>query len=407
MCRAVPNHKGELALSTKDTICALSRRSHTRAGGLVKEKRAGTALVEYNSTFIPEEFIRAAGANTYFMCRGGEPEPADAVLDYMPRSINPFSRSMAGYVELGLDPITPNADLVAIAETDCHVGRISELLELKGVKVGKVGVPADWEKPVAFGYYLDSLRCLLKRVEEITGKPVDMAAAKKNIETSNRINGLFRRIDALRRGERCAIGFEDYMRLQHLSLSPGEPERFADELEKLVTELESGAAEALPADAPRVLVAGRVIAIGDYAVPRMLDSIGCAVPAELLDEGVRVTEKDVCTEGCLVENFARSRYLDRLPTSLFQPSWKQRFARMKELMESGKVDGVVWYRLAFDEIYDMEYSCVAKRLGEMKVPLLKLETACSGPREDVCPMMDRIENFAQVLKERAKWQGKR
>ena len=186
-------------MSTKDTIREMNRRSQARVRELVQAKREGTPLIEYNSTFIPEELIRAAGANTYFICRGGEPEPTDAVLDYMLRFMNPLSRSMAGYMELGLDPITPNADLVAIAETDCHVGRISELMEFKGVKVGKVGVPADWEKPVAFEYYANSIRELMKTVEEITGKSVDPAAAKKNLEVSNRINGLFRRLDALRR----------------------------------------------------------------------------------------------------------------------------------------------------------------------------------------------------------------
>lgn len=386
-------------MSTKDTIREMNRRSQARVRELVQAKRAGTPLIEYNSTFIPEELIRAAGANTYFMCRGGEPEPTDAVLDYMLRFMNPLSRSMAGYMELGLDPITPNADLVAIAETDCHVGRISELMEFKGVKVGKVGVPADWEKPVAFEYYVNSLRELMKKVEEITGKSVDMEAAKKNIEVSNRINGLFRRLDALRRGESCPIGFEDYMRLQHLSFSTGEPEQFADELEALCCELESGAAAALPANAPRVLVAGRVIAIGDYTMPRLLDSFGCAVTVDMLDEGVRLTEKDVDVEGDLIENFARNRYLDTLHIDLFQPSWKRRFERMKELMAAGRVDGVIWYQLAFDEIYDMEYSCVAKWLGEMKVPLLKLETAYSYSREEMGPLTNRIESFVQNLKE--------
>ncbi len=386
-------------MSTKDTIREMNRRSQARVRELVQAKREGTPLIEYNSTFIPEELIRAAGANTYFMCRGGEPEPTDAVLDYMLRFMNPLSRSMAGYMQLGLDPITPNADLVAIAETDCHVGRISELMEFKGVKVGKVGVPADWEKPVAFEYYANSIRELMKKVEEITGKSVDLAAAKKNLEVSNRINGLFRRLDALRRGERCPIGFEDYMRLQHLSFTTGEPEKFADELEKLCDELEVGSADALPANAPRVLVVGRVIAIGDYTMPRLLDNFGCAVTVDMLDEGVRLTEKDVDTEGDLIENFARNRYLDTLPIDLFQPSWKQRFERIKELMAAGAVDAVLWYQLAFDEIYDMEYSCVAKWLGDMKVPLLKLETAYSYSREEMGPLMNRIENFVQNLKE--------
>ena len=119
----------------------------------------------------------------------------------------------------------------------------------------------------------------------------------------------------------------------------------------------------------------------------------------MLDEGVRLTEKDVDTEGDLIENFARNRYLDTLPIDLFQPSWKQRFERIKELMAAGAVDGVIWYQLAFDEIYDMEYSCVAKWLGDMKVPLLKLETAYSYSREEMGPLMNRIENFVQNLKE--------
>ena len=385
-------------MPVKDTIQRLSRESQAKVRELVAATRAGPPLIADNSAVIPEELLRAAGANTYFLCRGGEPEPTDAVLDYMLRFMNPLSRSMAGYMELGLDPITPAADFVTIAETDCHVGRISELMEFKGVKVCKVGVPADWEKPVAFEYYCDSLRALMRRVEETTGKSVDMDAARANVAVSNRINAAFRRLDALRREEQCAIGFEDYMKLQHLSFSLGEPEKFACELESLCTELEAGGERPFAADAPRVLMAGRVVAIGDYTVPRLLDGYGCAVTADMFDEGVRVTEKDVDTEGDLLVNFARNRYLDTLPIDLFQPAWKTRFQRMKELIAAGRCDGVIWYQLAFDEIYDMEYSCVAKWLGEMGVPLLKLETSYSYSREEMGPLNTRIESFVQYLK---------
>ena len=72
---------------------------------------------------------------------------------------------------------------------------------------------------------------------------------------------------------------------------------------------------------------------------------------------------------------------------------------MKELIAAGRCDGVIWYQLAFDEIYDMEYSCVAKWLGEMGVPLLKLETSYSYSREEMGPLNTRIESFVQYLKE--------
>ncbi len=382
----------------KNVLRELDRQSRAKVRELVQEKKNGTPLIEYNSTFIPEEIIRAAGANTYFMCRGGEPEPTDAVLDYMLRFMNPLARSMAGYVELGLDPITPHSDLVVTAQTDCHIGRITELLEFKGVKVNKVGIPADWKKDIAFNYFVESLGKMVKAVEEITGKPVDMEAAKKNFEVSNRINELFRKIDALRVGEKCPIGFEDYMRLQHLSFSLGEPETFADKLEEIYETLKT-ADSVYPANAPRLLLVGRVIAIGDYVVPRLLDQYGGAVVAQFLDEGVRVTEKDVDTEGDLVKNFAAARYLDKMPVTIFQPSWKERFAYIKKAIEEYKIDGVVFYQLEFDEIYDMEYTCISKWLAEMNVPLLKLETAYSYSREEMGPLTTRIESFVESLKE--------
>lgn len=216
----------------------LDKLSKDNVKKLVQAKKDGKPLIEYNSTYIPEEIIRAAGANTYLMLRGGEPEPTDAVLDYMLRFMNPLARSMAGFLELGLDPITPKADEVVIAETDCHVGRISELLEFKKVKVAKVGIPADWQKPVAFDYYENSLRKMVEGVEEITGKSVDWDQAKKNFEYSNKINDVFRKIDELcKERDNPPIKFEDYIRLHHLSFSVGDQEVVLDALNKIYDEL--------------------------------------------------------------------------------------------------------------------------------------------------------------------------
>lgn len=382
----------------KNVIRELDKQSRARVKELVQEKKAGKPLVEYNSTFIPEEMIRAAGANTYFMCRGGEPEPTDAVLDYMLRFMNPLARSMAGYIELGLDPITPHSDLVVTAQTDCHIGRITELLEFKGIKVNKVGVPADWKKDVAFDYYVESLGKMLKSIEEITGNSVDMEQARKNFAVSNRINETFRKINELRAGDNCPISFENYMRLQHLSFSYGNPEVFADKLDEIYENLKT-APGVFPEKAPRLLFVGRVVAIGDYAVPRLFDEYGGAIVAEMLDEGIRVSEKDVNTEGDLVENFARSRYLDKVPVTIFQPAWKERFARIKELIEKNRIDGVVFYQLEFDEIYDMECVCLSKWLSSLKAPMLKLETGYSYSREEMGPLSTRIESFVNSLKE--------
>lgn len=378
-----------------EILSELEKLAAQRAGELVASRSNGIPLVEYSSTFIPEEFIRAAGANTYLMCSGGQQEAAAAVLDDMLSCINPLARSIVGGFRLGNDEVSEHTDLVVTSVTDCHIGRLSELLEFQGIRTVKVGVPPDWRKDIAFDYYVRSLRKMLAEVEKLTGKTVDMELARKYFSETNRINAAFRRINELRKRPEPPISFKDYMRLQHLSFIVGDTELTASRLESLCSRLEK--AETTDRGAPRLIIMGRVIAIGDYQLLSLIDRCGAEVVAELLDEGIRVAERDVELEGDLLLNFARNRYLDKTPIDTFQPAWHTRMCRLKELIDEYHADGVIWYQLAFDEIYDMEYTCVANELRELGVPLLRLETNYSYTREELGLAKSRIENFVGQL----------
>ena len=381
----------------KEILKELDTLSKNRVKELVQAKKDGKHIIEYTGTFIPEELIRAAGAETYLMCRGGEPEPPDAVLDYMLRFMNPLARSMAGFLELGLDVITPISDLLVTQQTDCHVGRVTELLEFKGIKVNKVGVPADWDRPDAFEYYVDSLKKMLAEVEEITQTKVNWDKAKEYFAKANKINELFRKINELRKRDNPPIGLTEVIRLEHYSFMVDADimiEKLTQLYEKLVN-----APGKFPEGAPRILFAGRALAIGDYTVPRVLEESGGVIVAEMLDEGVRVIEKDVELEGDLLHNFAKNRYLDKTPIDLFQPSWQIRYEKMKQLISDYKVDGVIWYQLSFDEIYDMEYACLAKWMSAGNIPLIKMESSYEYSRESMGPLATRRESFIESLKE--------
>ena len=86
----------------KEILKELDALSRARVSKLTQAKKSGTPIIEYTGNFIPEEIIRAAGAETYLMCRGGEPEPPDAVLDYMLRFMNPLDS-----LNWGLTPSLP------------------------------------------------------------------------------------------------------------------------------------------------------------------------------------------------------------------------------------------------------------------------------------------------------------
>ena len=377
---------------------SLSRQAAQRTRELMEERASGTPLVVYGGRFIPSELICAAGANVFPLLGSGELPPADAAQDDMLSYMNPLARAVAGGIKLGVDKITPRADIVVTSVTDIHMGRLSELLEFWGINVCKVGVPPDRQKDIAFGYYLRSLQAMLERVARITGRGPDMEEARRNFADSNRIGAAFRHINELRKRRDPPISFENYMRLQHLSFVLGDRQA-AGELTALSKALD-GASGVYGEGAPRLLLMGHAVVSGDYDLVRALDESGAVVSADIIDEGVRVRERDVELSGDLLENFARSRYLDTLPTGNFIPSWEERFRRALQLVEEYELDGVVWYQLAYDEVYDMEYGALARSLAERDIPILQLETSYTRSPEELARAKDKIERFVSSLKRR-------
>lgn len=360
----------------------------------IKTDRDSKALVAYNSCFIPAEIIQACGADTFFVSHGGDMSAAEMLDEYTIESINSLSRANVGYVLNGMDGISRERELIVSAFADNHGGRMSELLEYMGKNVCKIGIPTDWQKDIAFGYYLNALRRTIGRVEDLTGQKADRDAAAENFARSNRINELFRRMNRLRKTDCVPIGIEDVILMHHRSLQLS-GERAEAVFENLVEVLEKAESRFAP-DAPRLILMGRTVAIGDYELLRMIDESGCPVVAEILDETVRVLDSDVEPGGDPLESFAKSRYLGRLPTNTFQPSWKQRFEKLRSVIEEYKADGVIWYQLANDEIYDMEYGCVEKWLKEIGIPSVQLETDFNYQSEKQSIRKNKLNSFVKA-----------
>ena len=96
----------------------------------------------------------------------------------------------------------------------------------------------------------------------------------------------------------------------------------------------------------------------------------------------------------------KTYYLERTPPTIFQPAWEKRLQSLKRMISDYKIDGVVWYQLSFDEIYDMEYPIVARALEELKIPILRLDTSYAYSREATGPLVTRIESFVESIRQR-------
>ena len=262
----------------------------------------------------------------------------------------------------------------------------------------RLGVPPDWQKSIAVNYYYQGLARLKDKLEALTGVRISDERLLDSINVINRIRDLLEKIRVLRKRQPPPIGGYDFIRLNHYSFYV-EPEKLVKNLVDLYKQLKDSPSP-FAADAPRILLAGRVIGVGDYAVHRLVETSGGVIVAEFLDEGIRHCTWQVPLDGDLMENLGKTYYLDRIPPSIFQPAWDKRVASIKQLIKDFHIDGVIWYQLSFEEIYDMEYAIVAKAMEEMKMPIIKLDSSYEYSRESMGPLVTRIESFIQSVKQR-------
>ena len=375
----------------------LDRLSSRRPLEIVKNKKAGKKVVEYFGDFIPEQWIVAAGMDPFLICKGGDPQPPEATLDYMLRFMNPLSATMVGAYLMNLDPVMPIADCVAIQQSDCHYGRMSEVLEYKGVYVYKVGVPADNVVGISQDYYRSELRQFREKLEEIAGHPITDEAIKAEYAKTNKINELLRKINAMRKQPNSPITFSDFIKLNHYTYRLSY-DKSIEALEKIVAKLE-GAEGVHAKGAPRILMVGRAVALGDYMVPSIIEASGGQIVAEFFDEAIRPFEYDISTEGDVIDAYVDAMYIKKTPLTIFQPAWNTRFDHIMKLVEENQIDGILWYQLAFDEIFDMEYTVLRKKLSDKGIPVMKLESSYEYSREAMAPLTTRLESFVESLKE--------
>ncbi|MGA7676887.1 MAG: 2-hydroxyacyl-CoA dehydratase family protein [Dehalococcoidia bacterium] len=381
-----------------DTFEELAQIARTRPEKLKEQKKKGVKIVGYIGRFVPEELIYASGALPYLLCRGGQPEPPDAVIPYMLRFMSPYSRSQIGYHLLGIDPVVPMLDLIVVQCSDCHESRLADLFEYFKLPTVRLGVPPDWKKSLSRDYYYKGLTQLKEKLEGLTGNKISDGKLKESIGSINEIRGLLRKINLLRREQLPNIGGYDFIRLNHYSFYC-DPEMLTGKLKDLYKELQRDKSP-FSTEEPRILLAGHVVGVGDYVVPKLIEDSGGIVAAEFLDEGMRHCAWNVKTDGDLMRNLGETYYLERTPPSIFQPGWEERVEIMNKLIKDFNIDGVIWYELAFEEIYDLECSIISRAMAEMNIPFLKLESSYEYSREAVGPLTTRVESFIESVKQR-------
>jgi benzoyl-CoA reductase/2-hydroxyglutaryl-CoA dehydratase subunit BcrC/BadD/HgdB len=374
------------------TINTLSTYLERRVSDLVRLKKEGKKVVGYvPGGFMPEELVWASGAIPIGLNKGGNYEAVLKSTEFLPRFFDTFSRSQIGYWALE-DPLYRLPDLVVVPSTDKSIETIASCWELwTETKVFKLGVPHNVESDHAFQYYLEGLHLLKEELEKLTGNSITEAKLRKEIDLSNRMRLLLRKISQMRKSERPPISGKDFIKLNHAS--------FYTDRDYMLTNLESLSKELSEKDGkkgPRIFLIGSSMAEGDYKVYDLLESAGADVVVEDFSEGIRPYWGEIEISDDLILALADYYFKKRTPLpALFRPSTEERSAFLLKLAKDFSVNGIIWYSMLYRESYDIEGVYFGRQAEKKGFPFIKIVTDYN-PAENFS-LQTRISAFIESI----------
>jgi benzoyl-CoA reductase/2-hydroxyglutaryl-CoA dehydratase subunit BcrC/BadD/HgdB len=356
----------------------------------VKDAKAkGQKVARIFCEYTPRELFFAAGVIPVCMCGGQESTIAEAEKD-LPNNLCPLIKSSYGHALKKSNPFLEMADLL-VAETTCDGKK--KMYELLGRTrpMYVLELPQKPDESIAFAHWLEEIRMLKARIEELAGRQIGEPCLRQAIERMNQERDLRRELSYLAASNPPLIsGNEVLLAKSIVSLIPCDLAAYRILIEEIKQRPSPYAGR------PRILLTGVPNPHGAEKVMEIIESAGGAVVAQENCSGVKPIMDNISLEGDLLENLAR-KYFD-LPCSCMTPN-PGRIDLLDRLIDDFKPDGVVDLVWQACHTYNIESQLIRERArSTWNLPFLKLETDYSP--SDKAQLSVRIEAFLELCSNR-------
>lgn len=356
----------------------------------VKDAKAkGQKVAGIFCEYTPRELFFAAGVIPVCMCGGQESAIAEAEKD-LPNNLCPLIKSSYGHAQKKSNPFLEMADLL-VAETTCDGKK--KMYELLGRTrpMYVLELPQKPDESIAFAHWLEEIRLLKKRLEELAGRTIGEGCLRQAIEKMNQERDLRRELSYLTAANPPQIGGNEVLLAKSVvSLIPCDLAAYrsiVDEIKKRPSPY---------AGRPRILLTGVPHPHGAEKVMEIIENVGGVVVAQENCTGLKPIMDNISLEGDLLENLAR-KYFD-LPCSCMTPN-RRRLELLDRLIEDFKPDGVIDLVWQACHTYNIESHLIRERARSVwNLPFLKLETDYSP--SDKAQLAVRIEAFLELCPSR-------
>jgi benzoyl-CoA reductase/2-hydroxyglutaryl-CoA dehydratase subunit BcrC/BadD/HgdB len=366
-------------------------------------KDGGGKVIGYACMFAPIELILAAGAIP-MRIDAGFYSPAKLGDQIVPVEVCPMIRSMIGLTMANSYPYLEMCDVIISPNTCDGKTKVLEIMS-DTFPIWQMNVPRIKDMEQAKRFWLDQVKEIKDKLEELTGKAITRKGMKAAIEVTLKATEAARRLQDIRKGPPVISG-RDAMLVDQMSFFD-DLERWTGKVNDLCEELESRSSETayvFPETTPRILLTGSPMIWPDnWKVPNIIEEAkpqGFIVGDEFCS-GMRIIYDAVGVDEGTVDDMIKAiseRYIMPCTCPCFtseKEGNQDRMDKLHTMIKDYKVTGVIYHVIRGCHLYAIEYTRLKRELEKAKIPIYYLDTEYS--KEDSGQIKTRVEAFLEML----------
>jgi benzoyl-CoA reductase subunit C len=335
--------------------------SHVR-----KWKEQDGKVVGYFCSYVPEEIIAAAGILPFRMRATGSTETSLADT-YLSAYNCTFTRHC---LDLAFNEAYDFLDGVVVINSCDHVRRLYDIWrrKMKTPFVHLLAAP-HMAGDEQIGWFRDELTIFKEGLEKHFGVTITAEKLQESIRIQNETRQLQKDLYELRQRPSPPItGADTLGAVVAGTAMPKQP--YNELLRRLLSELDDGEGESNYR--ARLMLVGGLL--DDPAYVNVIEDLGGLVVTDSLCFGTRIFWNQVDEQAeDPMEAIARYYLRERIPCARMLGEHPRRLEFTREMLDTFKVDGVVFQRLKFCDLWGGEGYMLRRALRESGVPVLSLE----------------------------------
>jgi benzoyl-CoA reductase/2-hydroxyglutaryl-CoA dehydratase subunit BcrC/BadD/HgdB len=347
---------------------------------------------------IPPEMIYAAGAVPVKLCSGSY-TGFNVGDQTCPRDSCPLVKAALGCLAIDLMPVYSECALT-IVPTSCDCKKklsylMSPYTQTLAFHVPTLKVDDHYKED-----YINDLYLLKQRLEKLTEKKITYRRLKTATLAIAGAQQEIHRFYRLKMSQPPVIKGTHAMMVMN-SYSYERVDKWTRKLRALNNELELRIVNhkfVVKENMPRLMLTGAPVVFPNIKVPLLVEEMGGVLVADETCMGERglydpVSVIEPSFDGLMRALAARQILPCTCPTFVQN---EQRIFKLKQMAADFKIDGVIYHVLRSCLVYDFEFPAVEAALGELGIPVIRLETDYN--EEDVEQLRVRLEAFIEMIK---------